>query len=138
MQYHGPANVSVFGATHKTNNIHERLNGALNGHIPLHPTLFTFMNRMRTLLFENTIAVISQVNQGKAEKYRATAAARRLVERSETVESLYRDGLKSAEGLLKEAASHYDQDQVIEIMTNLTDIWQDIFAEILRTCKTGN
>ena len=121
MQHHGPSNISVFGALHKTNNLHERMNGVMNGQIKQHPTLFTFMNRMRTLLFENTIAVISQVNQGKAEKYRATAAARRLVERSETVESLYRDGLKSAEGLLKEAASHYDQDQVIEIMTNLTD-----------------
>ena len=121
MQHHGPANISVFGALHKTNNLHERMNGVMNGQINQHPTLFTFMNRMRTLLFENTISVISQVSQGKGEKYRATAAARRLVERSETVENLYRDGLKSAEGLLKEAASHYDQDHVIEVMTNLTD-----------------
>ena len=121
MQFQGPANVSVFGATHKTNNIHERLNGSLNGHIPLHPTLFTFLNRMKTLIFDNSICVINQVNQGRSDKHKATRAARGLVEKAEKAEEDYKNNMKSAECLLIEAAAHYDDDKVMDILSEETD-----------------
>ena len=121
MQYHGPANVSVFGATHKTNNIHERLNGALNGHIPLHPTLFTFLNRMKSLIFDNSICVINQIHQGRSDKNKVTTAARKLVEKAEEAENKYKLNIISAEGLLIEAAAHYDEDKIMEIFSNETD-----------------
>ena len=121
MQYQGPANVSVFGATHKTNNIHERLNGILNGQIPLHPTLFTFLNRMKCLIFDNAICVINQVKQGRSSKNKLTTAARALVAKAEEAEQKYKDNLKSAEWLLIEAAAHYDDDKIMEILSEETD-----------------
>ena len=121
MQYHGPANVSVFGATHKTNNIHERLNGSLNGQIPLHPTLFTFLNRMKSLIFDNAICVMKQVQQGRSDKHRVTTAARALVEKAEQAEERYKLNQLSAEGLLNEAAAHYDDDRLMDILSDVTD-----------------
>ena len=124
MQYQGPANVSVFGATHKTNNIHERLNASLNGQILCHPTLFTFLNRMKTLIFDNAICVINQVNQGRSDKHRATTTARALVQKAEEAEEKYKLNQKSAECLLMEAAAHYDDDKVMDILSEETDATQ--------------
>ena len=121
MQFQGPANISVYGATHKTNNIHERLNGMMNGEISAHPTLFAFMNLLKTLFYENGICVINQVTQGRAEKHPQTTAARRLNQRSEKVEADYRDKSINAEKLLKEAASHYDEDRLMEVMDTVSD-----------------
>ena len=121
MQFQGPANISVYGATHKTNNVHERLNGMMNGEFAMHPTLFAFMNMLKTLFYENGICVINQVSQGRAEKHPQTAAARRLSEKSEKAEADYRDNVINAEKLLKEAAAHYDEDRLMEIMGNASD-----------------
>ena len=121
MEYQGPTNVSVFGATHKTNNIHERLNGSLNGQIAVHPTLFTFLNRMKTLIFDNSICVINQVNQGRSDKHPATTAARALAEKAEKAEEKYKLNQMSAETLLSEAAAHYDDDRLMDIMGTEVD-----------------
>ena len=76
----------------------------MNGKIAAHPTLFYFMNLLKTLIYKNRICVINQVTLGRAEKHPQTTAARRLSQRSEKVEADYRDKSITAEKLLKKSS----------------------------------
>lgn len=98
-----------------------RFNALLNQELAQHPTIFSFMNRLKTNVYENGVTLVAQVNQGNAVKAKATLAAQRLSERAKTIEQNYTDDLITPEDVLKIAACHFDDDKLVDVLRNLVD-----------------
>ena len=93
----------------------------MNSELPRHPTIFLFMNRLQTNIYENGVSVVAQVNAGRQNKYRATLEAQRLARRALQVEQNYDEGLLTPTEVLQIASVHYDDDRLIEVMRQAAD-----------------
>ena len=98
-----------------------RFNNLMNSELPRHPTIFLFMNRLQTNIYENGVSVVAQVNAGRQTKYRATLEAQRLARRALQVEQNYDEGLLTPTEVLQIASVHYDDDRLIEVMRQAAD-----------------
>ena len=98
-----------------------RFNNLLNSELPRHPSIFLFMNRLQTTIYENSISVVAQVNAGRQTKYRATLEAQRLARRAVQVEQNYDEGLLTPTEVLQIASVHYDDDKLIEVFRQAAD-----------------
>lgn len=108
-----------------------RLNKTLNEEVGLHKGIFTFMNTMKTTIFESTFNVVAVVNAGRQDpRCKATIAAQKLSARAAQVEKDYSDGTISAADLLRLVAVHYDDSALIELMSNLTDGEVEVDEEV--------
>ena len=96
-------------------------NNLLNAELPRHPSIFLFMNRLQSNIYENSISLVAQVNAGRQTKYRATLEAQRLDRRARTVEENYNNGLLSATEVLQNASVHYNDDRLIEVFRQAAD-----------------
>ena len=95
-----------------------RFNFTLNKELPRHPTLFHFLNRVKTLVYEQSINIVAQTSQGRSQRMKVTAAANRLAEKAKRVEEEYAAGQLSATDVLRLASVHYDDDAVIDLLRN--------------------
>ena len=75
-----------------------------------------FLNRLKTCFYENGISIVAQANNARNEAYRNTLAIQALAAKCDAAESHYKFGQHSAEDYLKLAASHFDNDKIIEIL----------------------
>ena len=96
-------------------------NNLLNSELPRHPSIFLFMNRLQSNIYENSISLVAQVNAGRQTKYRATLEAQRLAKRARQVEENYDEGLLSATEVLQNASVHYNDDRLIEVFRQAAD-----------------
>jgi len=85
--------------------------------VGLHPGLFTFLNRLRTGVFEESVNVVLQTDNARMEKTNQTRAIQRLKELAEQSEQEYENEIIRAEDLLRRVAAHYDDDKVIEALS---------------------
>lgn len=127
---YGPEEISVYGSPHKTNNVLERLNKLMNEELGLHRGFFSYMNRLKTSIFETGFSYISVANSGRQEKHRMTLAAQRLSDKAKQVEREYRDGLITASDLLATVAAHYDDAALIEVLNNATENEVNVDEEV--------
>ena len=85
--------------------------------VGLHPGLFTFLNRLRTGVFEESVNVVLQTDNARMEKTNQTRAIQRLKDLAEQSEQEYENEIIKAEDLLRRVAAHYDDDKVIEALS---------------------
>jgi len=107
-----------------------RLNALLNQEVGQHPGIFTFMNRLRTFVFESGFTSILQTNAGRNEKCKVTLAAQALSKRAKEVEDSYKNRDTTATDLLRLVAVHYDDAALVELLNNLTDTEVTVDEEV--------
>ncbi len=106
------------------------MNRLLNEEIGLHKGIFTFMNRLKTTIFESGFSFVAQANAGVLQKNKATVAAQKLTERAAEAEKEYRDGTRSATDLLRLVAVHYDDGALVELFNNMTEAEDDVDEDV--------
>ena len=79
------------------------------------------MNKLKTAVYEHSMSIVAQTNQGKAQKNKATIAARQLADRAKFVEFCYKKNTITAEDVLKNAAAHYDDNNVMDALANVSE-----------------
>jgi len=93
--------------------------------VGLHPGLFTFLNRLRTGVFEESVNVVLQTDTARMEKTNQTRAIQRLKDLAEQSEQEYENEIIKAEDLLRRVAAHYDDDKVIEALSAADELADD-------------
>lgn len=93
-----------------------RFHGQLNRDLPQHPSIFNFMSCLRSTVYQNAISTVAQVERGRAAPVKRTLAAQALHRKSEEVEAAYSDGLLSASEMLRQAAAHYNDQELHQLL----------------------
>lgn len=88
------------------------------------------MNRLKVVFFENGITLIAQSKFGKTTVSKLTSTAQSLVDKSREAEFQYSAGILSASALLRLAANHYDDDKVITVLNDLTNVDKNVNSDV--------
>lgn len=82
--------------------------------MPLHPSLFRFLNCVQTSVIGNGFAIVAQTNSGRTRRTKLASAQKHLLEAAVDVERRYHEGELSASDVLRIAAAHFDDNKVAE------------------------
>ena len=83
------------------------------------------MNSLRCSVYQSGISIVAQNEAGRASKQKATLAAQKLNEKSRDIELKYLSGLVCPAEVLQQAAAHYDDDKLHEILRASADHEQE-------------
>ncbi len=97
----------------------------MNAELPQHPTIFVFMNTLRCTVYQQGISIVAQNSSGRTQASKATIAARKLTEKSKEVEESYLQGLITPTEVLQQAATHYEDNQILDTFLSASQQIED-------------
>ena len=119
--------MSFFSHYVRSFSFHKTLNSELPSQ---HPSIFNFLDSIRKTVVGNGISVVAQIQAGRFPRRKADRARDELLRKATTVEEDYLAGNISAKEVLLAVAAHFDDDQLVLVMSNYaTDVEAQVDEE---------
>ena len=94
----------------------------MNTELPLHPTLFRFMHGLRSSVILDGVAIVTQAQSGNLSRKPVDKARQHLIRSAESVERAYLAGEITAQDVLLQGASHFENEKLIKYLSTVQEI----------------